>query len=49
MHDFGYCIWLVPEEDKWDLPWTAGFETHITIYKSLSYFDALRLFLSLNQ
>ena len=48
MQDFGYCIWLVPEEDKWDLPWTAGFETHITIYKSLSYFDALRLFLSLS-
>ena len=48
MQDFGYCIWLVPEEDKWDLPWTAGFETHITIYKSLSYFDAIRLFLSLS-
>lgn len=47
MQDFGYCIWLVPEEDKWDLP-RKGFETHITIYKSLSYFDALRLFLSLS-
>lgn len=46
MQDFGYCIWLVPEEDKWDLP-KKGFETHITIYKNLSYFDAIRLFLSL--
>ena len=47
MQDFGYCIWLVPEKDKWDLP-GKGFESHITIYKHLSYFDAIRLFLSLS-
>lgn len=47
MHNFGYCIWLVPEEDNWDLP-SKGFPTHITIFKHLSYFDAIRLFLSLS-
>ena len=47
MQNFGHCIWLVPEENVWDLP-EKGFQTHITIYKNLSSFDALRLFLSLS-
>ena len=47
MHNFGYCIWLLPEENKWDLH-SKGFPTHITIFKHLSYFDAIRLFLSLS-
>ena len=46
MHDFGYCIWLVSSDNKWDFP-DKGFRSHITLFKNLSSFDATRLFLSL--
>ena len=48
MYDFGYCIWLLPEQENWHLP-DKGFLTHITIYKNLSYFDAIRLFLTIER
>lgn len=47
MKDFGYCIWFISENSSW-YKFTNGFIPHITIKHSLSYSDALRLYLAIN-
>ena len=46
MKDFGYCVWLISENNSW-YKFTNGFIPHITIKHSLSYSNALRLYLAI--
>ena len=47
MKDFGYCVWYIPENGPWHR-FTNGFTPHVTIKHSLSYSDALRLYLAID-
>lgn len=46
MKDFGYCVWYIPENGPW-YKFTNGFTPHVTIKHSLTYSDALRLYLAI--
>ena len=50
MKDFGYCIWLVSNDENnvWEFK-EKGFKTHLTIFKNLSYSASIKLFLSLEK
>ena len=39
MKEFGYCIWLVSNDDNWHYP-NKGFRTHLTIKSNLTLNDA---------
>ena len=47
MKDFGYCVWFIPENGPWHR-FTNGFIPHVTIKHSLTYSDALRLYLAID-
>ena len=47
MKDFGYCVWYIPENGPW-YRFTNGFTPHVTIKHSLTYSDALRLYLAID-
>ena len=47
MKDFGYCVWYIPENSPWHM-FTNGFIPHVTIKHSLTYSDALRLYLAID-
>lgn len=43
MRNFSYCIWLLPEDIKWN-NYTNGFIFHMTIKHSLSLSEAINIY-----
>ena len=46
MKDFGYCVWYIPENGPW-YNFTNGFTPHVTVKHSMTYSDALKLYLEI--
>ena len=47
MKNFGYCIWFLPKNTKWNT-FTNGFISHMTIKHSLTLSEAQNIYSKLN-
>ena len=48
MKDFGYCVWYIPWKMARGIDLQMALHPHVTIKHSLSYSDALRLYLAID-